>query len=118
MAAIVISQGSILNPTNYVLPNKLGNTFIDSPLEASSNAMLKSVFSGQYKGINLDSTTTEYELGDFANNGNGTNITVFDNGPYINFEGLITVIGGTHTPSGTYLNLYVNGVSYYITLLT
>jgi len=118
MAAIVISQGSILNQTNDVLPKKLGNTFVDSPLEASSNAMLKSVFGGQYKGINLDPTTGSYELGDFANNNNGTNIQVFDNGPYINFSGLISVVGGVHAPSGTYLNLFVNGTSYYINLLT
>jgi hypothetical protein len=118
MAAIVISQGSILNQTNDLLPKKLGNKFVNSPLEASNNAMLKSIFSNAYKGINLDPTTGTYELGDFAGNNNGTTIQVFDNGPYINFNGLISVVGGTHVPSGTYLNLYVNGVSYYITLLT
>jgi hypothetical protein len=118
MAAIVISQSANLNPTNDVLPKKLGNQFVDSPLEASSNAMLRSIFSSQYKGINLDPTTGSYELGDWANNNNGTNIQVNDSGPYINFEGLITVVGGVHIASGTYLNLYVNGTSYYINLLT
>jgi hypothetical protein len=118
MAAIVISQGANLNPTNDFLPKRSGNSFVDSPLQALNNEQLRSIFSGNVKGINLEPTNGLFELGDFASFSNGTFFRINDNGPYIEIGGLITVIGGVHVASGTYLQLYVNGTPYYLNLLT
>ena len=118
MAAITISQILTLNPTSDFLPKRSGNSFVDSPLQSNSNDDLKSVFSSSYKGLNLEPLSGLYELGDFANNSNGTLLSVNDNGPYIELRGLITATGGVHVASGTYLNIYVNGTSYYLNLLT
>jgi hypothetical protein len=118
MAAIVITQGANLNPTSDFLPKRSGNSFVDSPLEASNNDMLRSIFSGDVKGINLEPINGLFEFGDFASFSNGTFLRVNDNGPYIEVGGLITTTTGTHIPSGTYLQLYVNGTPYFLNLLT
>jgi len=122
MAAISItSQGANLNPTSDILPYRKGNKFENSPLQSPSAAILQTKFgnvASGLKGIYLDPTTNQYSLGDWANVDNGTAITINDNGTAINFNGIITTTTGLHTPSGTYLNLIVNGVSYYLNLLT
>lgn len=118
MAAITISQSANLNPTSDFLPKRSGNSFVNSPLQSNFNDDLKSVFNGAYKGLNLEPLSGLYELGDFANNANGTLFRVNDSGPYIELNGLISVTGGVHVASGKYLNLYVNGTSYYLNLLT
>jgi hypothetical protein len=118
MAAITISPAANLNPTDAFLPKRSGNSFVDSPLESNGADILRSVFSNSAIGLSLETGNGLYELGDFANNANGTLLRVNDNGPYIEFAGLITVTGGTHVATGTYLNLIVNGTSYYLNLLS
>jgi hypothetical protein len=118
MAAIVISQGANLNPTDAFLPKRQGNSFVDSPLQSTYSTELKSILSDSYKGISLNSINGYYELGDFDSTNNGTAVRVNDSGAYIELLGLITVVGGVHVASGTFLNIRVNGVSYYLNLLT
>lgn len=118
MAAIVISQGANLNPTAAFLPKRQGNSFVDSPLESTSLAELKCILNGIYVGLNLDASIAYYQLGDFNNTNNGTAITVNDSGGYIDLGGPITMVGGVHVASGTYLNIRVNGTSYFLNLLT
>lgn len=122
MAGISISsQGANLNPTSDILPYRQGNKFEDSPLQSTSGAILQTKFgnvASGLKGILLDPTTFQYSLGDWANVDNGTSITINDNGSAININGLITTTTGVHAPSGTYLNLIINGTSYYLNLLT
>ena len=122
MASITISsQGANLNPTSDILPYRNGNEFEDSPLQSPSGAILQTKFgniASGLKGILLDPTTFQYALGDWANVDNGTSITINDNGSAININGLITTTTGVHSPSGTYLNLIINGTSYYLNLLT
>jgi len=122
MAAISItSQGANLNPTSDILPYRKGNQFLDSPLQSESGSDIRSNFGNVpsgLKGINLDPSTKQYSLGDWNNVDNGTAIIINDNGPQININGLITTTTGLHTPSGTYLNLIINGVSYHLNLLT
>lgn len=122
MAAISISsQGANLNPTSDILPYRKGDKFEDSPLQSNSGIDIRSNFGNipsGLKGINLNPSTAEYSLGDWNNVDNGTAIVIDDNGPSINMNGLITQTVGIHTPSGTYLKLVVNGVLYYLNLLT
>ena len=122
MAAIsILSQGANLNPTSDILPYREGNKFEDSPLQSPSSAILQTKFgnvASGLKGILLDPTTFQYALGDWANVDNGTAIIVNDNGSAININGVITTTIGVHAPSGTYLNLIINGTSYYLNLLT
>lgn len=122
MAVISISsQGANLNPTSDILPYRKGNKFENSPLQSNSGSDIRSNFGNipsGLKGINLDPNNYQYSLGDWNSVDNGTAIVVNDNGPSININGLITTTVGVHAPSGTYLNLVVNGVSYYLNLLT
>jgi hypothetical protein len=118
MAAIVILQGANLNPTSDFLPKRSGNSFVDSPLQSTTITELKCILNGVYVGLNLDQSNGYYQLGDFNNTNNGTVITINDSGQYIDLGGHITVVGGVHGASGTYLNIRVNGTSYYINLLT
>lgn len=118
MAAIVISQSVNLNPTADFLPKRQGNSFVDSPLQSTAITELKCILNGIYVGLNLDESTGYYQLGDFNNTNNGTAITVNDSGGYIDLGGPITVVGGVHVASGTYLNIRVNGTSYFLNLLT
>lgn len=122
MAGISISsQGANLNPTSDILPYRKGDKFENSPLQSNSGSDIRSNFGNipsGLKGINLDPNNYQYSLGDWNNVDNGTAIVVNDNGPSININGLITTTIGVHAPSGTYLNLVVNGVSYYLNLLT
>lgn len=122
MAGISItSQGANLNPTSDILPYRKGNKFEDSPLQSSSGGTVQTKFgnvASGLKGILLDPSTGQYALGDWANVDNGTAIIINDNGVSININGLITTTTGVHVASGTYLNLIINGSSYYLNLLT
>ncbi len=120
MAGISISSQN-LNPTSDILPYRKADKFEDSPLQSQSGAILQTKFgnvASGLKGILLDPTTFQYSLGDWANVDNGTSITINDNGPSININGVITTTTGVHAASGTYLNLIINGTSYYLNLLT
>jgi hypothetical protein len=117
MAAITISS-SVLNPTSDYLPKKSGNKFVDSPLQSIKTSELKSIFNNSYVGLSLDNVTGYFELGDFNNVNNGTIVRVNDSGGYIELLGSITVTGGVHNSSGKYLNIRVNGTSYFLNLLT
>lgn len=117
MAGIIILS-SALNPTSDLLPKRKGNKFVDSPLQSTVKTELKTILNDSYVGLNLDKVSGYYELGDFNNGKNGTIVRVNDSGGYIELLGLITVVGGVHVSSGSYLNIRVNGTSYFLNLLT
>tara|TARA_R110000822_G_scaffold8411_4_gene33102 strand:+ start:84 stop:440 length:357 start_codon:yes stop_codon:yes gene_type:complete len=116
MASIVYSNNNAkVNPTTNYLPINVNGEFLDSELNRPNDGVLQTNFSSGAIGLQLNSTSTQFTLGDFDNIGNNTKIIVDDTNNTIKISA--ATVGGAHLPTATFLKISVNGSPYVLGLL-
>lgn len=120
------------NPTNYYLPVKTGNVFLDSLLLQNDAA---SILQTNGFGFELNNVDKAIYLGDWDSGGNGSKISIDDtnltgeifvnghltlnvgNSGYLEIAGTGVSSGAAGGASGDHLVITVNGNQYKIALL-
>jgi hypothetical protein len=116
MASIVYNNSNAkVNPTTNYLPINVNGKFVDSNLNTPSDGVLQTNFGGGAMGLKLDSSSTQYTLGDYNNIANNTKIIIDDANNTIKISA--ATVGGTHLPTATFLKISVNGNPYTLGLL-